>query len=41
MAISARLRGSVQTVATPVGNAEVRAGEGYEYTDWYFSKKSL
>ena len=21
--------------------AEARAGEGYEYTDWYFSKKSL
>ena len=21
--------------------AEARAGEGYEYTDWYFSKKSI
>jgi len=21
--------------------AEARAGEGYEYTDWYFSKKQL
>lgn len=21
--------------------AEARAGEGYDYTDWYFSKKRL
>ena len=26
---------------TTVEDAEKRAGEGYEYTDWYFSKKAL
>jgi len=28
-------------IAQTQDNAEKRKGEGYDYTDWYFSKKAV